>query len=186
MTTTNSPTAGAPSQRKPKRLRQRSPEQKLRAFRQSRRDKKAAQPARPSPPDWVIDALKEPKFSAGLVPLTGKRVLLRATALRYGNRTFMKNGRGKTPMEKPVLTLGTVTLVATGEVVAHRIKINVAEGIASAKLAPGDTFQFVARVDTNSDTDAKARNRQTERYRLLNPTQIFPIERVPRPARSLD
>lgn len=181
MTTTNSPTAGAPSQRKPKRLRQRSPEQRLRVFRQSRRDKKAAQPARPSPPDWVIDALKEPKYSAGLAPLTGKRVWLRATALRYGHRIFMKNGRGKAPMEKPVLTLGTVTLVATGEVVAHRIKINVAEGIASAKLAPGDTFQFVVRVDADSDT-----NRQTERYRLLNPTQIVPIQRVPRPARSLE
>lgn len=186
MITTNSQTAGAPIRRKPKRFRQKSPEQKLRAFRQSRRDKKAGQPTRLSPPDWVTNALQEPKFSAGLAPLAGERVLLRATALRYGNRTFMKNGRGSNPMEKPVLTLGTVTLLDTGEVVAHRIKINVAEGIANAKLAPGDAFQFVARVAADSDTNASDPNRKTERYRLLNPTQILPIQLVARPVRLLE
>ena len=93
----------------------------------------------------------------------------------------MKNGRGKRPMKTPVLTLGTVTLVATGEVLAHLIMINVAKGIASAKLAPGDTFQFEAGVVADSDT-----NCQPQRYRLLYPSKIIPILRVPRPERSLE
>jgi hypothetical protein len=181
MTNTNSSTPFTPSQRKPKRFRQRSPKQNLRAFRQSRRDKEAARPARPSPPDWVVKALQEPKFSTGLAPLAEKRVLLTATALQYGSRTCMKNGRGNRPMETLVLTLGTVTLVDTGEVLAHRIMMNVAEGMASAKLAPGDTFQFVARVVADSDT-----NCQPHRYRLIYPSKIIPVLRVPRPARSVE
>lgn len=79
-------------------------------------------------------------------------------------------------MDAPVLILGDVTLAAGGTVLAHRIMINVAAGLAKAKLAPGDTFEFEARVVQGTDP------RRPKEWRLLNPTKVEPLIRVARPA----